>query len=381
MKRLLLVEPDESVRRELGAYLRSDGHEVLEIDKQRALELCQERVDAVFVWTAREAARAAAVLREMDGSPQPHILFYAGGESGPAHGATAPAPVLVGETTAMRDLRATLRLLAGRPRTHVLVGGEAGSGKHTVARALHHATSPRHDFVHLTPARLENVLARGLGAFEAGATLYLPSIEAIERTMQRALAGLLADCEGFNAPPVRLVIGLMRTGQQISLGRLVQRAVHPELAARVPVLLDLLPLRKRKSDIPLLASHLLSSWSKGAGGSCPYLTPVALEQLASHSWPGNVRELANVLERASLSGRGRIDAADLPAFDGGRAGVDYELPSSGIDIGEFERAMLVQALALSRGNQTQAASLLGLTRDQIRYRMNKFKIPRSPGES
>src|SRR3954470_2278709 len=107
MKRLLLVEPDETVRRELGAYLRSDGHEVLEIDKQRALELCQERVDAVFVWSTREAARAAAVLREMDGSPQPHILFYAASESAPAREATAPAPALVGETTAMRDLRAT----------------------------------------------------------------------------------------------------------------------------------------------------------------------------------------------------------------------------------------------------------------------------------
>lgn len=382
MKRLLLVEPDESVRRELGAYLRSDGHEVLEIDKQRALELCQERVDAVFVWTAREAARAAAVLREMDGSPQPRILFYAGTESAPAHESTAPAPpALVGETTAMRDLRATLRLLSGRPRTHVLVGGEAGSGKHTVARALHHATNPRHDFVHLTTARLANLLERGLRSFEEGATLYLPSIEAVDRSTQRGLAGLLAAHDGFNAPPVRLVIGLMRSGQQISLGRLVQRAVHPELAARVPVLLDLLPLRKRRSDIPLLASHLLSSWCKDAGTACPGLTPAALEELVDHAWPGNVRELANVLERASLSGRGRIDVADLPPFEAGRAGVDYELPSSGIDISEFERAMLVQALALSRGNQTQAASLLGLTRDQIRYRMSKFKIPRSAGES
>jgi two-component system response regulator PilR (NtrC family) len=379
MKRLLLVEPDETVGRELGAYLRSDGHEVLEIDKQRALELCHERVDAVFVWTTREAARAAAVLRQMDGSPQPRILFYAGSERAAAGETTAPA--LVGETTAMRDLRATLRLLAGRPRTHVLVGGEPGSGKHTVARGLHHATNPRHDFVHLTAARLSRVLERGVRSFEAGATLYLPSIEAVERSTQRALAELLADQDGFNAPPVRLVIGLMRSGQQVSLGRLVQRAVHPELAARVPVLLDLLPLRKRKSDIPLLASHLLSSCSPGPGASCPLLSPAALERLVNHGWPGNVRELANVLERASLSGRGRIEAADLPAFDGERAGVDYELPSSGIDIGEFERAMLVQALALSRGNQTQAASLLGLTRDQIRYRMNKFKIPRSPNDS
>jgi DNA-binding NtrC family response regulator len=379
MKRLLLVEPGEGLDSELVAHLRNDGREVIEVDEQRAFELCQEQIDAVFVWRTREAARAAAVLRDMDGSPDSSapLGHAAHGDIRETVAVEANARVLVGETPAMRDLRATLRRLACRPRTHVLVGGEPGSGKQTLARALHHATDPAHEFIHLTPARLASVLEGGAASLSDGALLYLSSIGEVPMPDQRRLADLLAELEGCAKPPVRLVIGAMRAGQQVSLGRLVERAVHPVLAARVPVLLDLLPLRKRKSDIPLLVSHLLGSWSQSSGLPRPEITPAALEALAQHGWPGNVRELANALERAALTGVTRIDVADLPAFEIGRAGFDYELPTDGIDWIEFERAMLLQALALARGNQTQAALLLGLTRDQVRYRMSKFKITRS----
>lgn len=381
MKRLVLVESEVDARRELAAHLRSDGHEVIEVDEERALELYQERIDAVVVWTAHEVARAAAVLREIRGASRPRILFYAGAVSADpreAGGVVESSTPLIGDSPAMRDLQATLRRLACRPRTHVLVGGEAGSGKQMLARALHHGTSGAGEFVHLSGARLTALLESGLGSFGDGVTLYLPSIEDVEKSAQCRLAELLADHECSGAPVLRLVIGVMRSAQQqVSLGRLVERAVHPELAARVPVLLDLLPLRKRKSDVPLLVMHLLEGWSKSSGLPRPDVTPAALDALGRHGWPGNVRELVNVLERAALSGRSPIDVTDLPSLEAGDRGVDYELPSSGIDFSALERAMLVQALALSRGNQTQAAALLGLTRDQVRYRMAKFKIPRS----
>jgi DNA-binding NtrC family response regulator len=379
MKRLVLVDPDANDRSRLAAALRDDGNEVIEVDEEHAFSLCQERVDAVFVWTTREAGRAAEVLRRLDGSRRSRIVFYAANRRAGALGASASglsAPVLVGEAPAMRDLRATLRRLGCRPRTHVLVGGEAGSGKQSVARALHHATADAEEFVHLTPARLSEVMATGLPSFDAGVTLYLPSIAEVDRPRQRQLVELLAAHERFDAPPLRLVVGLMRSGNQAPLGRLVEGAVEPALAARVPVLLDLLPLRKRKGDVPLLVSHLLSAWSASSGLPRPDVSAPVLAKLDQHAWPGNVRELANVLERAALFGKSSLDVSDLPALESRRTAFDYELPSAGIDFVEFERSILVQALALARGNQTHAAALLGLTRDQIRYRMSKFEIER-----
>jgi len=91
-----------------------------------------------------------------------------------------------------------------------------------------------------------------------------------------------------------------------------------------------------------------------------------------------VRELKNVVEQAALAGAEVIEAVHLPAFPADEPGIAFELPKNGVDFGALERVVLEQALARSRGNQTRAASLLGLTRDQIRYRMSKFGMARAP---
>ena len=93
------------------------------------------------------------------------------------------------------------------------------------------------------------------------------------------------------------------------------------------------------------------------------------------------RELANVLERAALLSEAEvIDVSQLSIQPGRPSGVDYRLPSQGIDFRELEREVVLQALRHARGNQTRAASLLGMTRDQIRYRMAKFGMS-TRGES
>jgi DNA-binding NtrC family response regulator len=146
------------------------------------------------------------------------------------------------------------------------------------------------------------------------------------------------------------------------------------LAYRFTVNLELPPLRERRSDIPLLVHHVLQAIAFNSGGRPRTVTELAMKRLLEHSWPGNVRELVTVLERAALLTDAEcLDVVHLPALAVNRSsGLDYRLPSQGIDFRELEREVLSQALRLACGNQTRAASLLGLTRDQIRYRMAKF---------
>ena len=109
-------------------------------------------------------------------------------------------------------------------------------------------------------------------------------------------------------------------------------------------------------------------------------TPAAYALLQSYGWPGNVRELRNVIERAMLlSDSDRLDARDFPAMTKAvSAGNEFELPAAGVDLEQLERSLLVQALRRSRGNQTRAGTLLGLNRDQIRYRIEKFGLSLAP---
>ena len=108
------------------------------------------------------------------------------------------------------------------------------------------------------------------------------------------------------------------------------------------------------------------------------VTPEAMEQLQRYPWPGNVRELRNTVERAMLLGEGEtLTAADLGAAGPVRLSDKVELPPAGIDLEQLERSLVVQALERTGWNQTRAATLLGLNRDQIRYRIEKFQLEKT----
>ena len=102
-----------------------------------------------------------------------------------------------------------------------------------------------------------------------------------------------------------------------------------------------------------------------------------MERLKTYPWPGNVRELRNAVERAMLLADGdELTLANFPILDrrGGDLTESVTLPANGVDLEQLERSLVVQALQRSRWNQTRAATLLGINRDQIRYRIEKFKL-------
>jgi len=150
-----------------------------------------------------------------------------------------------------------------------------------------------------------------------------------------------------------------------------------DLFYRLKVLPLYLPaLRDRTGDIPLLVRYYIDSFNREFRKNVRGITPDAMRYLESQAWPGNVREVRNVVERAMLLS----DAPELTVEDftlpaaGAPVSQEFKLPAGGIRLDELERSLVEQALARAGGNQTRAATLLGLNRDQVRYRIEKFGL-------
>jgi transcriptional regulator with GAF, ATPase, and Fis domain len=154
-----------------------------------------------------------------------------------------------------------------------------------------------------------------------------------------------------------------------------------DLFYRLNVLpITLPPLRERADDIPLLVDFYLDAYNTEFKKRIRGVTPTAMKKLQAYGWPGNVRELRNAVERAMLLAEG--DELTGDDFTLGGAGAlrltdRVELPPSGIDLEQLERSLVVQALERTGWNQTRASALLGLNRDQIRYRIEKFHLEKT----
>ena len=145
----------------------------------------------------------------------------------------------------------------------------------------------------------------------------------------------------------------------------------------LPIVLP--PLREHPEDIGPLVAHFLEILTHELRVPPRAITSGAMELLESYAWPGNSRELRNVLERILLLAE-TTDAISRealpPAISGARATMEHALvlPAAGLDLEQLERELICQALQRSGGNKSQAARLLGLTRDTLRYRLEKYGI-------
>jgi DNA-binding NtrC family response regulator len=137
------------------------------------------------------------------------------------------------------------------------------------------------------------------------------------------------------------------------------------------------PLRERRGDVVLLASYFIDRFNQEFRKKIRGLTPAATALLEQYQWPGNVRELRNAIERAMLLvDRDHLEPGDF-SLTRTLTPVEFTLPAEGVNLDEVERQLLVQALERSRGNQTHAAQLLGINRDQVRYRIEKFGLAKA----
>jgi two-component system response regulator HydG/two-component system response regulator AtoC len=302
----------------------------------------------------------------------------------------------------MRSIKDSIRRLAGSPRSAVLVRGEGGSGKDTVAHVIHRTTSDQSPFVYVSPSALSeralevellgvessDELPQGqVGLLERAdrGTLYIDEIADTPLALQATLIRFLRDgafrrlggtSERFSE--LRVIAASSRDLQAAVREGTLRSELFQRLSAAT---IEVPPLRERPSDLPLLTRHLLEAISRRISRPMPNVPDSTMKVLSEYQWPGNVRELANVLERAALLGEaGEIEEKHLGLRSSRTSEISYRLPSQGIDFAELERDVIVQALQHTRGNQSKAAALLGMTRDQIRYRLAKFGLT-SRGEA
>ena len=144
----------------------------------------------------------------------------------------------------------------------------------------------------------------------------------------------------------------------------------------MPIMLP--PLRERRGDIPLLAAFYVDRFNTEFRKRVRGLSPAAIELIEQYQWPGNVREMRNAIERTMLlADRDVLEPQDFTTLTRTVSPTQFTLPPEGVNIEEVERQLVVQALERSAWNQTQAAQLLGINRDQVRYRIEKFGLARS----
>ncbi|MBI4501127.1 MAG: sigma-54-dependent Fis family transcriptional regulator [Gemmatimonadetes bacterium] len=314
---------------------------------------------------------------------------------------------VVGRSAAMQRVVDLVGKVAASDST-VLARGESGVGKEVVARAIH-ARSARAEFPFLEincTALPETLLESELFGHEKGA--FTDARERKQGLLELADRGtILLDeigdlASGAQAKLLRFLE--TRTFKRVGGVRDIKVDVRIiastnrdlEVAVRdggfrrdlfyrlnvVPIVIP--PLRDRPEDVEPLARFFLEKMTTTLRRPVRTLSKGALAMLERYGWPGNVRELRNVIERAViLEENAEILAEHLPEeLQPGRGALDLEpgfkLPAGGIDLEALEKDLLRQAFEQARGNKTRAAELLGLTRDTLRYRLEKYGLASSP---
>ena len=307
---------------------------------------------------------------------------------------------VVGASPAITALRHLVARVAISPASTVLLTGESGTGKDLVAKVIHYASDrSSKPFMNITCSALpEQLLESELFGHERGAftdarmqkkglletadggTVFLDEIGEMAPGLQAKLLRFLEE-KSFKrvggSSDIRVDVRIVAATNRDLEKEVEKHQFRTDLFFRLNVLpISMPPLRAHAEDIPLLVEYFIDSFNTEFRKRVLGATPAAYALLQSYGWPGNVRELRNVIERAMLLSDGdRLDARDFSAMAKAvSAGNEFELPATGVDLEQLERSLLIQALRRCHGNQTRAGGLLGLNRDQIRYRIEKFGL-------
>ncbi|HEX7860118.1 MAG TPA: sigma-54 dependent transcriptional regulator [Verrucomicrobiae bacterium] len=307
---------------------------------------------------------------------------------------------IIGQSPVMLEIFDVVRQVAPS-QTTVLVTGESGTGKELIARAIHQLSSRARAplvIVHcaaLAPTLLESELfghekgaftgahERRLGRIEQaqGGTLFLDEIGEIDATIQIKLLRFLGERTFERVGSSKTLVADVRliAATNKNLEQMVEQGKFREdLFYRLNVVpIEMPPLRERREDIPLLATAFLNEFAAKNKKNITEIEPAAMDLLMSYPWKGNVRELRAAIEGAVVLGRrDKIGVRELPASirnynpetDGASAS------KAGLTVEQAEKKLIQQALNDAKGNRTEAARRLGISRRTLHRKLHTYHL-------
>jgi len=311
---------------------------------------------------------------------------------------------IIGQSSKVQEILRTTDLIAGTD-VPVLITGDIGTGKDLFAHRIHHK-SPRKQrpFIKLNCSSLstkyaESVIfghkkrslsdtnddAQGLVAKARSGTLFLDNIGELPLALQAKVLHFVETGEiqtqGFLSSQKYDVRVIAATNKGLS--KAVEAGdFRADLYYRLNVIpLELPALKERKGDVSLLVEYFFKKYVREKRLAAPTFSKAALKQVTQYNWPGNIRELQNFSERMFILFSAReIDVTNLPqeirchSKSETQNESPFTLPASGIKLESVEVDLMLQALDKTSGNKSQAARLLGLTRDTFLYRLKKYSI-------
>jgi len=326
-------------------------------------------------------------------------------------------PEILGQASSMQEVFRAIGRLTQSHAT-VLINGESGTGKELVARALHrHSPRASKPFIAINTAAIPKDLleselfghergaftgaqAMRRGRFEQaeGGTLFLDEIGDMPPDLQTRLLRVLSDAHFYRVgghQPIKANVRIIAATHQDLENRVKQGMFREDLFHRLNVIRIRLPaLRERREDIPLLAKHFLSKSAKELGVEAKRLTDAAVKYLITHDFPGNVRQLENLCHWLTVMAPGvNIDILDLPpefreeqralTTESWISALEKEAESA-LNRGEqnilhqmtrqFERALIMKALAHTGGRRIEASQLLGMGRNTLTRKIQELEI-------
>ncbi|MGB5277269.1 MAG: sigma-54 dependent transcriptional regulator [Gammaproteobacteria bacterium] len=309
---------------------------------------------------------------------------------------------LLGRSPAMEAVIRTAQIAAAAD-VHILIEGETGTGKELLAQEIQSASlRAEQPFIVVNCAALPLELVESLlfgheqGAFTGAherrqglvqkahqGTLFLDEIGELPLSIQAKLLRFIehGECQRLGTAELEIVDVRIIAATNRNLMQMVDSGhFRQDLFYRLNIVpMQLPPLRERKRDIGELAVHFLQLAAERNQSEASKLTQDALELMRKYNWPGNIRELRNICEHISALLPGQeVPAEHLPInletakTQPGSSG--FELPEQGIDMESLEIDLIQQALEYTNGNKSEAARLLGLTRDAFLYRLKKHNL-------